>query len=251
MQFNYLGGQGGPRDTLQNALGQRSPVLDAQLDFNKSAFTTGVASAGQTLRQAMQNDQAQKDSVLRSKTAREEGMLNRQSSKDLLSEKLAAEEAEFDRRFSLEGERNTNLFNRDQAEADRRLRESTGRERAEFDRRRGIQKEDAATLEAKTQKTDASTFAATTGAIETKFRLFRESPNIDQKRKDFVTSQYDKIMASLDRMPSDQRLKALALLESQLDPQAQSNFYDLNSDGKPKETPKKTPAAPSLLEDLK
>jgi hypothetical protein len=186
----------------------------------------------------MQNDQQQKDSILRSKTSREEGILNRQSSKDLLSEKLTAEEAEFDRRFSLEGERSQNAFNRDQAEADRRLREASGREKAEFDRRRGVMKEDAVTLEGKTKKEAETTYAATTGAIETKFRLFRENMNIDQKRKDFVTSQYDKIMSSLDRMPPEQRLKALAMLEGQLDPQAQSNFYDLNSDGKSKEAPK-------------
>jgi len=105
MQFNYLGGQSN-RDTLSQALGQRNPVLEGQLDFTKSAFVTGVQGAGQTMRTAMGLDQQQKESVLRSKTAREEGALNRQSSKDLLTEKLAADETEFDRRFDLEGQRN-------------------------------------------------------------------------------------------------------------------------------------------------
>ena len=88
MQFNYLGGQS-QRDTLSQALGQKNPVLDAQLDFNKSAFTTGVAGAGQTMRQAMSNDQQQRDSVLRSKTAREEGQLNRTNATETLERKLS------------------------------------------------------------------------------------------------------------------------------------------------------------------
>ena len=91
MQFNYLGGQGGPRDTLGQALGQRNAVLEGQLDFTKSAFVTGVQGAGQTMRQAMQNDQQQRESVLRNKTTLQEGALNRASQMETLQAKLASD----------------------------------------------------------------------------------------------------------------------------------------------------------------
>jgi hypothetical protein len=75
MQFNYLGGQSN-RDTLQNALGQRSSTLEGQLDFSKNAFTTGVQGVGNTLRSLIAAEQQNKESVLRNKTTIQEGILN-------------------------------------------------------------------------------------------------------------------------------------------------------------------------------
>jgi hypothetical protein len=90
----------------------------------------------------MNIDQQQKESVLRTKTAREEGALNRQSSKDLLAEKLAADETEFDRRFDLEGQRNEDqrkTADEAQRAAERRAlvvqTDKERREAAEYDRK--------------------------------------------------------------------------------------------------------------------
>jgi len=96
MQFNFLGGQS-QRDTLNYALGQRNPVLDSQLDFAKSAFTTGVQGVGATMRTAMQIGQQDRESILRDKTTIREGVLNRQKEQDLLSQRLEADKVAYER----------------------------------------------------------------------------------------------------------------------------------------------------------
>ena len=96
MQFNFLGGQS-QKDTLTQALGQRNTVLDSQLDFAKSAFTTGVQGVGATMRTAMQIGQQERESVLKNKTSMQEGMLNRQKDQDLLSQRLEADKTAYER----------------------------------------------------------------------------------------------------------------------------------------------------------
>jgi hypothetical protein len=96
MQFNFLGGNT-QRDTLQNALGQRNPVLESQLDFSKSAFTTGVQGVGNTMREAMRLGQAETESVRRDKTTTRESMLSRQKDQDLLTQRLEADKTAYER----------------------------------------------------------------------------------------------------------------------------------------------------------
>lgn len=117
MQFNFLGGNT-QRDTLQNALGQRNQVLESQLDFSKSAFTTGVQGVGATMRQAMQIGQQDREAVMRDKASIREGMLNRQKEQELLGQRLKAEETEFNRKFGMEGQRLTEQTKQRQAEID-------------------------------------------------------------------------------------------------------------------------------------
>lgn len=96
MQFNFLGGNT-QRDTLQNALGQRNPVLENQLDFSKSAFTTGVQGVGNTMREAMRLGQAETEAIRRDKTTIREGILSRQKDQDLLSQRLEADKTAYER----------------------------------------------------------------------------------------------------------------------------------------------------------
>ena len=145
MQFNYLGGQGGPRDTLGQALGQRNAVLEGQLDFTKSAFVTGVQGAGQTMRQAMQNDQQQRESVLRNKTTLQEGALNRASQMETLQAKLASDKDLATEATTQRGIETAAATKQREIEAKKlvRIREieaaaAAKRDKDEFDRRKGI-----------------------------------------------------------------------------------------------------------------
>ncbi len=99
-------------------MGQRNATLESQLDFSRSAFTTGVQGAGQTMRTAMQIGQQDREAVMRDKASIREGMLNRQKDQELLSQKLKAEETEFNRRFGMEGQRLTEQTKQRQAEID-------------------------------------------------------------------------------------------------------------------------------------
>lgn len=144
MQFNYLGGQS-QRDTLQNALGQKNATLDAQLDFTKSAFTTGVSGAGQTMRTAMQVGQQAQEAALRNKTSIQEGVLNRQQNQDLLGQRLAAEKTAYERSVADQTKRDADARQArlDDAAAarqnvldDQAAREA--RDKEEFERRRAL-----------------------------------------------------------------------------------------------------------------
>jgi len=88
MQFNYLGGQS-ERDTLSQALGQRNPVLESQLSFNREAFTTGLQGANATLRTAMQIGAQESEAAMRNKTAKQEGAMNRASNTETLERRLS------------------------------------------------------------------------------------------------------------------------------------------------------------------
>jgi len=148
MQFNFLGGQS-QRDTLAAALGQRNPVLEAQLEFNKNAFTTGVQGAGQTMRTAMSLAQQQKDSLLRNKTAREEGELNRASAMDTLTKRMEfdksqAAEATAQRQAEIEAGIAQRKIEREEASALRREEEDAKRaaRKADLDDARARDKEE-------------------------------------------------------------------------------------------------------------
>ena len=154
MQYNFLGGQS-QRDTLAAALGQRNPVLEAQLDFSKNAFVTGVQGVGQTARTAMSLAQQQQDSLLRAKTAREEGELSRASALDTLTKRMEfdksqAAEATAQRQAEIEAGIAQRKIEREEAAALRReeeeakraarkadLDDARARDREEYDRRAG------------------------------------------------------------------------------------------------------------------
>jgi len=144
MQFNFLGGQS-QRDNLSTALGQRNPVLEAQLDFSKSAFVTGVQGVGQTMRTAMQVGQQERESVLRNKTSIQEGILNRQKDQDLLSQRLAADKTAYERSLADQDKRASDARQArlDDAEALRQKglddqAEKERREKEEYARRLGL-----------------------------------------------------------------------------------------------------------------
>lgn len=152
MQYNFLGGQS-QRDTLANALGQRNPVLESQLDFSKQAFLTGVQGVGQTARTAMGLAQQQQESLLRAKTAREEGEASRANAIDTLTrrmefDKSQAAEATAQRQAEIEAGIAQRKIEREEASALRKeeeaakraarnqdLADSRTRDREEYDRR--------------------------------------------------------------------------------------------------------------------
>lgn len=250
MQFNYLGNQAGQRDTLTNALGQKLPTLDSQLDFSRSAFTTGVTGAGQTLRQAMQNDQQQRESVLRNKTTIQEGMMNRQANRDLMNDKLLGESLEFDRQFDMQGQRNDALFNRDKSEADRRFAKeegmairAEGRENTTYVRRRGEIKADEAAKKVELKNDAYSSLQGKIAGYRKRLEAWEMNPNIKPDRKQMVRDAVENFLMGIEEMPEDQRGAAMDLFEkgSYLSPEANNAFFDMNPDGTPKE--KKTEPA--------
>jgi hypothetical protein len=144
MQFNFLGGNT-QRDTLQNALGQRNQVLESQLDFSKSAFTTGVQGVGNTMREAMRLGQAETESVRRDKTTIRESMLSRQKDQDLLTQRLEADKTAYERSLADQDTRTKDARQRrlddeaaarENANLDQAARER--RDRDEFNRRLGL-----------------------------------------------------------------------------------------------------------------
>jgi len=148
MQYNFLGGQS-QRDTLTAALGQRNPVLDAQLDFSKNAFITGVQGVGQTARTAMSLAQQQQESLLRAKTTREEGALSRASALDTLTKRMEfdksqAAEATAQRQADIEAAIAQRKIEREEASALRREEEEAKRaaKKADLDDARTRDKEE-------------------------------------------------------------------------------------------------------------
>jgi len=155
MQFNFLGGQS-QRDNLSTALGQRNPVLESQLDFSKSAFTTGVQGVGNTMREAMRLGQAENEAVRRDKTTIREGMLSRQKDQDLLTQRLEADKLAYERSLTDQDTRTKDARQkrlddeaaaRENARLDALAREA--RDREEFNRRLGLATTDKAAAEAK------------------------------------------------------------------------------------------------------
>jgi hypothetical protein len=243
MQFNYLGNQAGQRDTLTNALGQKLPTLESQLDFSKSAFTTGVSGAGQTLRQAMQIDQQQRESVLRNKTTVQEGIMNRQANRDLMNDKLLGESIEFDRQFDMQGQRNDAAFERDKAEADRRLgREESMNIRAEdrenktYVRRRGENLADKATEKTELKNNAFSALQGKIAAYRKRLESWEMNPNVKPDRKQQIRDAVENFLGGIEELPEDQRYSAMELFEkgNYLSPEANNAFFDLNPDGTPK-----------------
>ena len=263
MQFNYLGGQS-TRDTLSQALGQRNPVLEGQLEFTKNAFTTGVSSAGQTMRQAMGDSQRQRESLLTSKTTKEEGVINRQSNKDLLSERLAGEKEEFDRRFEIEGRRQEGQtleeIRRENLRTDAEKEEykrRTDLEREEFNRRQGIvdqkTKDETAKL-GRTQKGKLqgyqTKFDAALGAVS--------DPAVREK----MQGNWNKVIAALEATTDpDERAGLMETLSGLLDPNTQKNLAEAKpldpASGTPESTEGKrdfatpSPTPPSRTSALK
>lgn len=155
MQFNFLGGNT-QRDTLQNALGQRNQVLESQLDFSKSAFTTGVQGVGNTMREAMRLGQAENEAVRRDKTTIRESMLSRQKDQDLLTQRLEADKTAYERSLADQDTRTKDARQkrlddaadaRENANLDQAARER--RDREEFNRRLGLTTTDKAAAENK------------------------------------------------------------------------------------------------------
>lgn len=155
MQFNFLGGNT-QRDTLQNALGQRNSVLDSQLDFSKSAFTTGVQGVGNTMREAMRLGQAETEAVRRDKTTIREGMLSRQKDQDLLTQRLEADKTAYERSLADQDTRakdarqkrlDDEAAARENANLDQLAKER--RDREEFNRRLGLTTTDKVAAENK------------------------------------------------------------------------------------------------------
>jgi hypothetical protein len=240
MQYNFLGGQS-QRDTLTQALGQRNPVLEAQLDFSKSAFVTGVQGAGQTMRTAMNIGEQQRDSIMKDKTAKAEGAMNRQNSAELLSQKLAADSLEFDRQTETRRTEVTAAEGR--AKLEQQAKEA--RDKAEFDRRRQLGLDDRKVVEDKTRTTTTATNQGTLAGYKAKFdALF---PTIKDKAvAERFKGMFDKLygIVSAEKDP-DKFAGMLKSLEGLLDPKELNAFVRSTQGG----ADEKKEEAPSVVED--
>lgn len=221
MQFNFLGGNT-QRDTLQNALGQRNQVLESQLDFSKSAFTTGVQGVGNTMREAMRLGQAETEAVRRDKTTIREGMISRQKDQDLLSQRLEADKLAYERSLTDQDTRTKDARQkrlddeaaaRENANLDQAARER--RDREEFERRRKLGLDDR---EAARKQADAKNKGRVTGA-QARFDALK--PQIkDPAILKSVESAFNTLKTKLDETTDpDEREGLLASLEDLLKPE--------------------------------
>lgn len=242
MQFNFLGGQS-RRDTLQDALGQRNQVLDAQLDFSKTAFATGVQGVGATMRQAMQIGQQENEAVRRDKTTIREGALQRQQAQELLSQKLEADDVMFERTSEREDAR-TKAANEarrleilgQEGRANRAQLEKEARDNAEFERRRKLGLGDAETARKAAEATNKGKVAGFKAKFDALYPTIKDK-DVAERFKSMFDKMYTAIEAEKD---PDKFAGMLSSLQGMLDPKELNAF--VRGIGGPAEEEKPKPA---------